>query len=143
MILKLFQELRKNHSFLLQDIYAELPEDEAAAKELCKDGKISKVTSAWHSVKKGSGESESTLGPPHLFRFQNATAGKVVRARALRWNLKEVTGNGRSLMLVFSSDESGCVLKVVVRFHTVHFPGDTLTYCQSSFLIAPILRLSF
>jgi hypothetical protein len=129
MICKILDELRRTNNFHLLDIYAELP-----AKEIkppgyggSGSGTVARVTSAWGGVMKGKGDGQSTLAPPQLLALAEHPSGVSHRAQSLNWELKHITGNGRSLILVFDK----CILKVLAWFRT-HSP--TLTIAPTVFL---------
>jgi hypothetical protein len=101
-ILTLFMGYKSGKvQFRLVDIYTELPVEEAQKAGLCQDGKVLKITSdpRWKTVTKGNGVESSLLAPPPLFEVK-ADNG-FVRAAALSWNLDDVKGNGRSMLLIF------------------------------------------
>ncbi|TEB25647.1 hypothetical protein FA13DRAFT_1713884 [Coprinellus micaceus] len=116
MICKILDELRRMNNFHLLDIYAEL-----SAKEIkppgyggSGSGTVARVTSAWGGVMKGKGDGQSTLAPPQLLALAEHPSGVSHRAQSLNWELKHITGNGRSLILVFDK----CILKFSYLTHT-------------------------
>lgn len=135
MLCKILDELRRKNNFHLLDIYAELPDGDAKPPGYGQSGMVARVTSAWVNVMKGRGDDQSTLAPPQLLALpDHPTPG---RAHSLNWELKQFSGNGRSLVLIFDK----CILKVFAFLPVLSLPGLTriqqfsyLTHTSPQFL---------
>ncbi|KAJ3510969.1 hypothetical protein NMY22_g15802 [Coprinellus aureogranulatus] len=102
-VCKIFDKLREEESFHLLDIWAELPKDEPVppAPPNCHDGGPGRptiVSNNWGRVFKTNGADVSTLAPPQLLDLP----GKGRTAELLQWELKDIRGDGRSMVLIFN-----------------------------------------
>lgn len=112
-VLTLFNAYRQHSDFGLVNMYAEVSKEDSEKTGLCKDGKVAKITSGkrWRDITKGNGTDSLPLAPGALFKVK-AKRGNVSLAAALHWRLEDVTGNGRSIFLIFNRQ----ILKVCYSY---------------------------
>ena len=111
LVLTLFSRYRAESTpFRLLNLYAELPV-QAGQQE----SKVERINGGnrWKTIMKGKGEESSPLAPPQLFEAR-VRKGKAARVAGLHWDLEDVTGDGRSMVLIFNE----AILKVCAGVHS-------------------------
>ncbi|TEB15755.1 hypothetical protein FA13DRAFT_1721077 [Coprinellus micaceus] len=100
MLLRILEKLRRSHSFQLVNIWAELPAKAVKPPGYPVEGLVARMTRTWGDVMKGKGDNRCQLAPQEILDLpvnpRDDTLG------SLDWRLREVTGNGRSLIVIFN-----------------------------------------